>query len=443
MKKYSAFVLLFFSLSMYGQVTDSISQQRILTLEHAVNLALEMNTELKVAEMEVKKSEKKLLEAYGGLLPQVNLSGQYQRYIDLPVIFLPPGSPFGTTLKIGAENSYAASASFSVPLFSWALYQSIGIASNALDISKRSYTYTKSKVISDVKKAFLTALLTRETRNVMQQSLKNALDNFENVKRLQRGGTLSDYDVLRAEVQVENLKPVVLQMENNYQLALEQLKVVIGLDARESIDITGEIDFKEPYAIPTQEQVIDELIKNNPQIAILEQQVKINAKTIALERSSYLPTVVGIGSYQYQAQSNDFKFSNYHWVKTTLVGLQVQIPLFNGFKTYARVSQAEIGLQQAERQRKTATEALKTQALSILYRIEQAVKRVQGQNKTVAQAAQGYEIARRRFETGLATQLEVNDAELALRQAKLNRLQAIYDLKIAEAELETVLGKQQ
>jgi len=87
------------------------------------------------------------------------------------------------------------------------------------------------------------------------------------------------------------------------------------------------------------------------------------------------------------------------------------------------------------------TEAIKTQALSILYRIQQALKRIEGQSKTVKQAEEGYNIARRRLENGLATQLEVNDAELALRQARINRLQAIYDLKVAEAELNTVLGK--
>ena len=84
---------------------------------------------------------------------------------------------------------------------------------------------------------------------------------------------------------------------------------------------------------------------------------------------------------------------------------------------------------------------LKTQALSVLYRIEQAVKRIEGQNKTVSQATEGFEIAKRRLNNSLATQLEVNDAELALRQAKLNRLQAIYDLKIAEADLDNVLGR--
>ncbi|HEY4756757.1 MAG TPA: TolC family protein, partial [Ignavibacteriaceae bacterium] len=102
---------------------------------------------------------------------------------------------------------------------------------------------------------------------------------------------------------------------------------------------------------------------------------------------------------------------------------------------------AEIGFNQAVEQKRNFTEALKTQALSILYRVEQAVKRIEGQNKTVSQAAEGYEIAKRRLENNVAIQLEVNDAELALRQAKLNRLQAIYDLKVAEADLDNVLGK--
>jgi outer membrane protein TolC len=271
--------------------------------------------------------------------------------------------------------------------------------------------------------------------------LKNAEDNFENIKRLNSAGTLSDYDVLRAEVQVDNLKPVVLQMENNYKLSLEALKVAIGLDADQSIEVVGEIEFDESYKIPTEAEIIEELIRNNPTLAILERQVKLNDRNVSLEEAAYFPSLAGFGNYQYQAQANDFKFSDYNWVKTFVVGLQLQIPIFNGFKTQSRVSQAEIGLNQAVEQKRNFTEAIKTQALSVLYRVEQAVKRIEGQNKTVRTAQEGYEIAKRRLENNLGTQLEVNDAELALRQAKLNRLQAIYDFKVAEADLETVLGR--
>ena len=413
----------------------------VLTMGDAVNLALDKNSELKIAKMEVEKSEQKLREARSGLFPKLDLSGQYQRYIDKPVIFLPPGSPFGPTLEIGSDNSYLAAAQLSVSLFALPLYEGIALASDALEIAQQNFVSTKNKVVGDAKKSFLAAILTRETKDVMQQSLKNAEDNFENIKRLNSAGTLSNYDVLRAEVQVENLKPVVLQMENNYKLSLEALKVAIGLDANQNIDVIGEIDFDESYKIPTEAEVIEELLQNNPTLAILEKQVKLNDRNVSLEQAAYFPSLAGFGNYQYQTQANDFKFSDYNWVKTFVLGLQLQIPIFNGFKTQSRVNQAEIGLNQAVEQKRNLTEAIKTQALSVLYRIQQAVKRIEGQNKTVKTAQEGYEIAKQRLVNNVGTQLEINDAELALRQAKLNRLQAIYDFKVAEADLETVLGR--
>jgi outer membrane protein TolC len=431
------FVLLVaISLSAFAQ-----NNKLTLTMDEAINLALEKNSELKIARLEVEKSEQKLREARSGLFPKLDLSGQYQRYINKPVIFLPPGSPFGKTLEIGSDNSYLAAAQLSLPLFALPLYEGIGLASDALQIAEQNYLSVKNKIVGDVKKSFLAVILTRETKDVMQQSLKNAEDNFENIKRLNAAGTLSDYDVLRAEVQVENLKPVVLQMENNYKLSLEALKVAIGLDANQNIDVVGDMEFDENYKIPNEDEIIDELLKNNPQLAILEKQVMLNDKNVSLEQSAYFPSLAGFGNYQYQTQANDFKFSDYRWVKTFVLGLQLQIPIFNGFKTQSRVNQAEIGLNQAMEQKRNLTEAIKTQALSILYRVQQAVIRIQGQNKTVRTAQEGYEIAKRRLENNVGTQLEVNDAELALRQAKLNRLQAIYDFKVAESDLETVLGR--
>ncbi|GAB4292029.1 MAG: TolC family protein [Ignavibacteriaceae bacterium] len=430
------FLLVSFSFALLAQ-----NNTTVLRMDDAINLALEKNSELIIAKMEVEKSEQKLREARSGLFPKLDLSGEYQRYINKPVIFLPPGSPLGSTLEIGSDNSYLAAAQLSIPLFALPLYEGIGLASDALDIAEQNYISVKNKIVGDVKKSFLSVILARETKDVMQQSLINAQDNFENIKRLNSAGTLSDYDVLRAEVQVENLKPVVLQMENNYKLSLEALKVAIGLDANQNIDVIGEMEFDESYKIPNEAEVIEELIQNNPTLAILEKQVKLNDRNVSLEQAAYFPSLAGFGNYQYQTQANDFKFSDYNWVKTFVLGLQLQIPIFNGFKTQSRVSQAEIGLNQAVEQKRNFTEAIKTQALSVLYRVQQAVKRIEGQNKTVKTAQEGYEIAKRRLENNVGTQLEVNDAELALRQAKLNRLQAIYDFKVAEADLETVLGR--
>lgn len=410
-----------------------------LDLQKAIQIALEKNTEIKVAKLEVDKSEEKLREARSGLFPNIEANGQYQRYIEKPVIFLPPGSPFGEVLEIGSNNSYLGTIGASIPIFSMGLYKGIGVASKSVELNSENLRFTEVATVSNVKKAFNSVLLAREFKDVINQSLQNSLDQLENVKRLNKQEVASDYDLLRAEVQVENLRPQVIQAENNYEISKENLKVLIGLKSEQEINILDEFDFDGQYDISLQ-QFLDDVMNNNPRLAILDKQEEITNRTISLEKSAYFPSLAAFGNYQYQAQSDDFKFSDYKWVSTFVVGLQLQIPIFNGFKTPARVEQANITLNQLEEQRQGLTEALKTQLQNVVYVIEQTIIRIKGQDKNIEQAQQGYEIAKTRFENGLGTQLEVNDAELALRQAQLNRLQAIYDLRIAEAELQMILG---
>jgi outer membrane protein TolC len=436
--------LILFALAnlIYGQTSEKL----VLDIDTAVGMALTKNANISISKMEVKKSENKLREVRSGLFPKLDASVQYQRYIEKPVIFLPAGTPFSPPgqpgiLEIGSDNSFIGAVGMSVPIFASGLYDGIGIASLGVELSEVNSKSMEVKTITDVKKAFLNVLIAREYKNVMQQSLQNALENFENVKELNKSGILSNYDLLRAEVGVENLKPLVLQAENNYELAKEGLKITIGINAEQKIDVIGEIDFSDSYQTPSAQDIIDQVMINNPQLNLVNKQLEITNKSISLERSAYIPTLAAFGSYQYQTQANDFKFANYNWVSTFVVGVQLQIPVFNGFKTSARIKQAEIASTQVDEQKKSLIEALKTQAQSVVYRIEQAVKRINGQMKTVQQAEEGYAIAKTRLENGVGTQLEINDAEMALRQAKLNKLQAIYDLKVAEADLQYLLGK--
>ncbi|MGK9369373.1 TolC family protein [Melioribacter sp. Ez-97] len=424
-----------------GLVFGQTNERLVLDIDTAIKLALENNPNVKIARMEVNKSEEKFRETVSGYYPKIDASAQYQRYINKPVIFLPPGSPFGTTLEIGSDNSYNAAVSLSLPIFSLSLIEGTKTASLGVDMAKVNLRNTEIKTVTNVKKSFLGVLLAREYKTVMQQSLKNAQDNLENIKKLNAQGLMSDYDLLRAEVQVENLKPAVLQAENNYKLTLDGLKVTIGLDASKNIDVKGELKYDENFVVPEYDETLSEVLKNNPQIELLDKQVEISQKSVSLQKAAYYPSLAAFSNYQYQTQSNDFKFQDYKWVKTFLVGVQVQLPIFNGFKTNALVEQAEISLNQAVEQKEGFLKAVKTQISSVIYNISQAVKRIEAQSKTVEQAQKGYEIAKTRLENGLSTQLEVNDAELALRQAKLNRLQAVYDFHSALADLHELTGK--
>ncbi len=429
--------LIFTSAALFGQDGGKI----VIDLNKAVQLALDKNSSIKIAKMDIGKAEEKLRETHSGFYPQLDATGQYQRYIDKPVIFLPPGSPFGTTLKIGADNSYSGGFSLGMPVFSMALINGSGLAETGVELTRANLNAAKVKTAGEVQKAYLAVLLVRELKEVMNQSLKNAEDNLGRIRNLNKRGLLSNYDLLRAEVQVENLKPAVLQAENNYKLSVDGLKVTIGLEANTEIEVTGELSAQDGGKVPEIGNVMQDVISNNPQLSLLEKQIELSEGSVSLEKTAYIPSLAAFGNYQYQAQANDFKIGDYKWVKTFLVGLQLQVPVFHGFRTESKIEQAKITLSQANEQKSGFLNSIRTQAQSIIYRIEQAIIRIEAQSKTVNQAGEGYSIAKSRLDNGLATQLEVNDAELALRQSKLNRLQAVYDLGVAESDLGVLTGK--
>ena len=439
------FIILIVSLTV-----PSFAQQNQplkLTLNQAVQLALEKNRDIKVAELEVEKSHKKINETKGSLLPSFDISGQYTRNIKKPVIFLPPGTPFGppgggpTILEIGYDNSYTGAVSASLPVFIKSVYSGLKLSKKNLELSKESYRESRINTIGNVKKAFYGVLLTRELRDFMRMSLQDAEDNLENVRKMHKQGLVADYDMIKAEVQVENLKPGVMQAEDNYELALDGLKITMGLESDQEITVMGELKYDEDARIPTLEEALTELLTQNTTLRKLQLQTELTKTGIGLAKAEFYPSLIAFGNYQYQTQANDFKFSDYYWVKTSMVGLQLQFPLFHGLSRIAKVQQAQLTHRQVLEQQTSVTEAMKTQLQSVLYQMTQAKKRIDVQNKSIEQAALGYKIAKSRYQNGVGTQLEVNDAEVALTQARFNYAKAVYDFLVASVDYDQLIGK--
>jgi outer membrane protein TolC len=186
---------------------------------------------------------------------------------------------------------------------------------------------------------------------------------------------------------------------------------------------------------------LKDLYEKNPDLKQAELQVELSREIVSLEVSGHLPSLFLTGNLQYQAQANDFNFNQYRWIRTTFIGLQIQIPIFNGFGTRARVDQAQASLQQAIERLNFTKQALENELKNTIYRIEQSGRRIESQKRAVELAELGYKIARKRFESGVGTQLEVSNAEVNLAQARLNYLQAIYDYLIAMSDLEKLTGK--
>jgi len=454
---------LFFLLSWLPIAEPAFTQQPVptpLTIEKAVQLALRNNSEVRTSKLEKEKAGGRVLEAWGNALPSVDISSQYVHLIDKPVSYFPdyliyplykimdstahfPAATGQLVLLPGSMSpGFTAGASLNVRqiLFNGAVFVGVGAANIYSHLASDLYETKKVETVSKVKKVYYGALLAREVLGLTQSSLKNAEDNLKNVQLMRRQGIVSEYDELRATVGVENIRPMVIQGENGYALALDALRNTIGLADKEEIALVDSLTF----------QVVDDAIiahaedlvlESNPGLSAVQRQIELNGAAVNAERSNYLPTVLAFGSYQYQAIENEFNFAAKDFYKSSQVGLSLSINLFQGLQTYARVEQAQLEQQKSQEQKTALERNLRTGVHSVRSNLQQARKRLAAQEKTIEMAERGYEIVTARFLSSAATQLEVNDAELALTQAKVNRIQAVYDYLVASAELDQLLGR--
>jgi len=428
-----------------------------LTLDKAIELALEKNGDIKVASLEVEKSDERITESRGYLLPSLDINGQYIRNIQKPVIFLPPGPPFGmpgstqpTVLEIGYNNAYTGTISASLPLFMMSLYKSLELARENLELAKESYRESVVTTVSKVKRAFYSVLLTRAMHNFIQLSYDDAKENLENVRRMHKQELIADYDLIKAEVEVENIQPMVMQAEDNYHLALDGLKISIGLDADQEIEVEGalqfvdeggKLKFETDIQIPTMDEALNAVLEQNTTLRKLSLQSKLTDTNIELAKAQFYPSLIGFGNFQYLTQANDYSFRDYNWVKTSMVGVQLQIPLFRGLSRTAKLQQAKLTHLQLIAQKDVIAKAIKIKLRSVLYRLNQTKKRIEIQEKSISQAEKGYKIAQSRYKNGIATLLEVNDARVAQTQARFNYAKAVYDFLIAYTDYEELIAQ--
>lgn len=421
----------------------SAQGENVWTLDRAISTALKENNQLAQQRFEVEKADQQVKEAWGSALPKIDVTGQYQNALKSPVFFLPdfsdPNSGRTVPIKIGSKHAITGSITAQQILFNSAVFVGIGASDIYSKAARKMYRAKASETVAGVRKAFYQALLAREMKTMMEQLLANSEENYKNAELMWKQGILSEYDKLRASVALENLRPQVMQAQTGYQLALDNLRATIGRVPAEGFVIEGDLTFK-PVDEAELDNAEDNILNANWGYQALGLQVQVANAFVTAEKSAYLPTIAAFGNYQYQTQKNDLRISTADFIQSSTVGLSFSFNVFEGLRTNARVTQRELEVRKAEESLDEMEKRLKTAAHMTVANIRQAAKRVEVQQQTIDNAKRGYEIASARFKSGAATQLELNDAQFALTQAHVNRMQALYDYLTALADLENLLG---
>ncbi|WP_016777150.1 TolC family protein [Anaerophaga thermohalophila] len=421
----------------------SVDDTLHLTLDKALEIALSENPLIKVADKEIEKVDYSRKEAWAGLIPSISAEGSYSRNVKKPVLFLSEDMAGGfggsSTIEIGSDNSYSGAISAAMPLFNMSLFKSIRMTEVEMKSALESARQSRINMINEVKKAYYNCLLANDSYNVMLRSLENAKENYENTQKMFDQGAAAEYDVIRSEVQVRNLEPSLTEAKNGRKVSALMLKILLGLDRDIPLGFDENLEaFKELIeGMPSDPQ---QDISNNTDIRQLDIQKLQLDKQFELTRAQRFPTLSAFINYQFQTQANHFRFDDYRWATPIVAGLQLQIPIFSGFSKRYQEKQVEISMEQLKYQRENVERQVSVSVLNAYSSMEAAAQKIESARVAVRQAKRGYEISQTRYETGACTLLELNDAEVALTQARLNLNQARFDFLSARAEYEKTLG---
>ncbi len=438
-------------------------QEKAITLNNAINMALKNNRDIEIAKMEVKKADAAVGEAFGYALPSVDVSANFSHFLQKPKTSFPDFGamltnatynilfeekviprdnskflPVKSTLQSFAQtNSYEATVQVTQTLFNSAVFRGIGASQIYLNLSREQLKDKISTTVLDVKKAFYGVLLTKKLYEITKASYDNAKANLENVTAMHKQGLVSDFDQLQTEVNVENIRPTLLQMENSLKTSKDGLKILIGLDQSQPITIEG--DFKYIAAeIPGADETIASALKNNFSIKTLKTKLEVDDAFIDLDRSEYWPSLAAFGNYSYAGSADNLKFNNY---SSAIVGLSFSINLFKGRQTSYKVEQSLISYDQTKTQLNLLKDGIATQVKGKILELNRVKSLVDAEERNVNLAQKAYDLAVVRYKEGTGSQLEIQNADLALRQARINRIQSIYSYIVTTAELDQLLGK--
>ncbi len=456
---------------------DSAEAPVVISLEQALKIALSENIAVKIADKEIERTKYAKKGTYAALFPQIDASGSYQRTIKKQVMYMDfdmssigggasaggsssgsgegsgesasgsgsgsasSGSSSSGGLEVGRWNTWSAGISASMPLVNAQLWKSIKISGMDVELAVEKARASRLDMVSQVKNAYYAVLFSKEAFNVYKEVYENAMTNYAETEKKYNVQKATDLDMARAKTNVANAIPNVYNAESSVILALWQLKAVMGIDLEMNIDVEGAIEDYAEYMTCDVTASDSISLDRNSTMKQLEIQANELAQSIKAQQYAYIPTLALAFNYSYNAMTNDFKFNEYKWTPYSYVGVSLSIPIFSGGKRLNQVRQARNSYEQMRLQMTSTERNLKISIRQSLNTMETNVKSYDAARDAVASAEKAYSIAEKSYEVGRATLTDLNDAQLALTQARLTESQAVYNFIVAKTQLEQTLGQ--
>lgn len=427
----------------YSQDSTSFS------LAEAEDYGVMNNEKVKNALLDVEIARKKVWETTAMGLPQVNLQGQFQQLLDIPVSVVDatlfnPAAPPGSVMefRMGQEFSTSATLNANQLIFDGSYIVGLQFSKFFQKMSTTAAENTKQQVKSMVREAYYNVLVARENVSLMDSILTSTKSLWDKTSAYAESGIIPQEDADQVAIAYNRIRASKATAERQAEVALNLLKLQMGYSFDQPLvleqtleDVMNEITGNNPL-------LADESIKQNANYILLEQQWELDQYSLKNEKAAYLPSVGAFFTHSQNAYRNEFDFfQNKPWYPTTIWGVQMTIPVTSSGQRLMRVQQAEIKIEQDQNNLENLEKSLEFQQLQLRTSFQSALEMVELEKQNVDLARRIYKRAIIRNETGVVSALEVTQLQNQLLQAEGNYIYAVLDMLGIKVQLDQLYNK--
>jgi outer membrane protein TolC len=345
-------------------------------------------------------------------------------------------------IEVGTYNNMVLSANLTLPIIAPALWNVVKLSSMDIELAVEQARASKIVLVNNVKKAYYAVLMAQESYKVLMDNYKNIEDNAKFVTDKYNQGLVSEFEKLRADVQVQNAKPNINAALNAIDISQKALKVYMGVEVYEPLIFTGNLkDFESEMEMAKLPEPGSLSLESNTDLKQVDMAIDQLERSRKIVLSGACPMLALSGSYQYMTMGNDIPANQFNWFPYSVIGVSLQIPIVSWASTTYKTKQIKNNIQNMNDNRLNLERALWLSVTSNLNNIDKALADFESGTESVNMATRAYSIAQKQYEVGMTTWLDLNTAELALLRSQLLYYQSIYDYLVAQSELEYVLGK--
>ncbi|MFT3869710.1 MAG: TolC family protein [Nibricoccus sp.] len=404
-----------------------------LDLPGAIQFAIENNFDIRQARERIRQQEGLLVEIRSRSIPNADVSYYYTKF---------DKNRLEPVQRI-TDQDWAVEFSVTQTLFAGgSVYSSIGAQKLRREAALLELRSVISNVLLGVRAQFNAVLLAKKKISVAEQSLNLLEEQLKTVRDRYEAGTLSKFDLLRAEVAVANGKPLLIRSRNAYRIAIEELRQTLGFTTLTPGTVTkvpeflGELTY-EPTNIELQ-AALESARANRPELQQLYKLEQAAEKSVTAAKGNYYPNL-GVGAgyiVKKSSASDDLGKTREGWNAI----VQGSWAIFDGRATAGRVAQARSALAQTKLSAAESQLAVDVEVRRAHSALQEASELVTASKAVVEQAAESVRLSKARFAAGTATQLDVLQAQVALTDASTNEVEALYNHTVALASLRKAMG---